>query len=76
MKKATLDISDKIGNVGFLKVKGTPEEPIFVIREAPKVPTPNLEFLEKLEDKAEPNGHDIDEREIARSVATRWREFR
>jgi hypothetical protein len=81
MKK--MSISDPIGNSGFLSVKGTPKEPIFIIRHLdggvpkgerkPSIAKP-AEVLEKdVQKKVEPDRHEIDSNAIARSVTLDWR---
>ena len=63
-------IADKIGNEGTLKIKGTPEEPIYFVRNDKPIPMPVVE-KEVPKEVKEPNGH-IDESEIIRLVAERW----
>ena len=64
----SIPIGDKIGNFGSLEVKGTPKEPIYFVKnDKPIVPVLKKEVKE-------PNGH-IDEKEIIRLVAERWRNF-
>lgn len=76
MRKLYKRIEDPLGNRGFLLQKGTDKEPFFIIRK-PSISKP-AEMVEKevrRELKPEPNGHEIDEKAIARSVANNWRDY-
>jgi hypothetical protein len=77
MKKYS-SIVDPLGNVGLLSQKGTDKEPIFIVKRAsePKpIPAWILEKRANSKSKKEPNGHELDAQEIARSVTTNWRAF-
>jgi hypothetical protein len=69
MKKAS--ISDPLGNSGILLLKGTPEEPIFIVKRA-SLSKP-AEVLEK-EVQKDSDGH-IDEEALVKSVIYDWREY-
>ena len=63
-------IADKIGNEGTLKIKGTCEEPIYIIREASSIPVPALK-KEVPKEVKEPNVH-LNEKELLRMAYERW----